>query len=217
MSSPGTGLVVWDLHGVLLSGRAADQEEFARLIGLDPPSWRRVLEAYVDEEHAWDRVETGDLTLRAFAAQLSRRVRAAGGTCSIETATGIWGFPSPFAASRLNVTLMDYIETNRDGLRHAIGTNNIPEWAAHWTRLIDVSRFDWVFDSSSIRHRKPNPDYWAFVEAQTRLRGADLVLVDDRIANVETAIAHGWSGVHFADATSCLAELGRWRRRSDGP
>lgn len=210
---PNGGLVVWDLHGVLLSGRPADQEEFAHKLRLDTAAWRRVMREYVDEEHTWDRVETGHLTLKAFAAELRRRVRAAGGDCSVEAATGIWGFPSPFATSRLNVPLVDYVEANHDRLRHAIGTNNIPEWADQWASLIDVSKFDWVFDSCVVGHRKPDADYWAFVEAQTGLAGAAVVLVDDRVTNVEAAISHGWSGIHFTDAETCMADLARWRRR----
>jgi hypothetical protein len=205
-------LVVWDLHGVLLSGQAADQVAFAERVGLAVSVWQGIRDQYCGRERAWDRVETGTLPLDAFAIELSGRINSAGGRCSVNQAKGIWGSPSPFQASEPNEALLRSIASNRGQVLHAIGTNNVRDWRGLWEPLLDLTLFDWIFDSSTIGHRKPDTGFWAHVEMSTRVSGATVVLIDDRLGNVEAAVAHGWHGIHFKDAARCLHLLMEWVR-----
>ena len=204
-TSPGAALalVVWDVHGVLLSGRPADQDAFALVVGLHPDAWLEVRNGYCGGEHAWERVETGHLTLDAFALELSSRIEAAGGRCPVETAKGLWGAPTPFSRSLPDLRLLDFIASDRR-VRHAIGTNNIAEWGEVWRPMLPTGRFDWVFDSSDVGQRKPESGFWSHVEERTGFRGKEILLVDDRETNIAAAVAHGWHGLQFSDAASCL-------------
>jgi putative hydrolase of the HAD superfamily len=210
--SGGSRLVVWDLHGVLLSGRAADQDAFAAQVGLAAPAWQEIRGQYCDREHAWDRVETGTLSLGEFAIELSKRINAAGGRCSNEQAKGIWGTPSPFQASEPNEALLASIASSHGQVLHAIGTNNVRDWRRFWEPLLDITMFDWIFDSSEIGHRKPETGFWTYVETSTQVARTTVALIDDRLENIEAAIAYGWHGIHFSDTARCLRLFGEWVR-----
>lgn len=209
-------LVVWDLHGVLLSGRAADQVAFAEGVGLAAPQWHEIRSQYCDRERAWDRVETGVSSLDEFAIELSKRINSVGGRCSVDQAKGIWGSPSPFAASEPNEQLLGAIASSHGQVSHAIGTNNVRDWRRLWEPLLDVRLFDWIFDSSEIGHRKPDLAFWAYVETSAQVARATVVLIDDRLENIEAAIVHGWHGIHFSDTARCLHLLAEWSAANGG-
>jgi hypothetical protein len=65
-------LVVWDLHGVLVTGHPADQAAFAQRVGLPADIWNEVRKAYCVDGLAWDQVERGEMTLEDFADELSQ-------------------------------------------------------------------------------------------------------------------------------------------------
>ena len=79
--------------------------------------------------------------------------------------------------------------------------------------MLDIRLFDWIFDSSEIGHRKPDLGFWAYVETSAQVARATVVLIDDRLENIEAAIAHGWHGIHFSDTARCLHLLAEWVRR----
>lgn len=205
-------LVVWDLHGVLLSGQATDQAAFAAQIGLAVPVWQGIRDQYCGREHAWDLVETGTLSLDEFAIELGGRINSAGGQCSVDQAKGIWGSPSPFQNSEPNEALLRSIASSHGQVLHAIGTNNVQDWRRLWEPLLDITLFDWIFDSSAIGHRKPDTGFWTYVEISTQVTGATVILIDDRLENVEAAVAHGWHGIRFSDTARCLHLLMEWVR-----
>jgi FMN phosphatase YigB (HAD superfamily) len=205
-----TSLVVWDLHGVLVSGAPADQDAFAATVDLPPSTWQEVREQYCDRERAWDQVERGEVALMDFAAELSRRIGAAGGRATPAIAATIWGDPSPFRSSRARPELLDAVRGAPAHARQAVGTNNVRDWRRYWHHLLDLADFDWVFDSSAIGHRKPETGYWEHVERRTGIPGRSIVLVDDRGSNIEAARRHGWSTIHFTDSARCLTELRAW-------
>ncbi len=58
---------------------------------------------------------------------------------------------------------------------------------------------------------KPEPEIFRIAAARLDLDPARLVMVDDRVVNLEQAERFGWAGVLFTDAARCrdrLAELG---------
>lgn len=63
---------------------------------------------------------------------------------------------------------------------------------------------------------KPDLGFWAYVETSAQVARATVVLIDDRLENIEAAIAHGWHGIHFSDAARCLHLLADWCAANGG-
>lgn len=55
--------------------------------------------------------------------------------------------------------------------------------------------------------RKPDPECFAIAEQTLGLLGKDLLLVDDRIANVEAASNAGWDAIQFKSASQLQSAL----------
>jgi putative hydrolase of the HAD superfamily len=75
-----------------------------------------------------------------------------------------------------------------------------------WTRLGFRDRFDAMHYAADLGVGKPDPGFFAAVEARTRLAPAEMLLLDDRLDNVEAARAAGW-GAALWDGTERLAAV----------
>jgi putative hydrolase of the HAD superfamily len=74
-----------------------------------------------------------------------------------------------------------------------------------WETLGFRDRFDALHYAADLGAAKPDPAFYAAIEARTGLAGADLLLLDDRLANVEAARIAGWKGALW-DGTASLAD-----------
>lgn len=75
-----------------------------------------------------------------------------------------------------------------------------------WDTLGLRARFDAIHYAADIGCAKPDPGFFAAVVARTGFAPADLILIDDRPANVDAAIAAGWGGLLW-DGTKRLSEV----------
>ena len=96
-------------------------------------------------------------------------------------------------------TLLDMItELDKHGLHQVIGTNSAPHrarWVEHDIGFGNhVSK---VYASGHLGVCKPYPDFFAHIEDDLRLPGANILLIDDFAENVEGARAHGWQAHHY--------------------
>ena len=64
-----------------------------------------------------------------------------------------------------------------------------------------------MFFSSEIGACKPSPEAYAAVETALAIPAADILFVDDTLANVTAALARGWDAIHFTTNAALLAEL----------
>lgn len=89
--------------------------------------------------------------------------------------------------------------------------SNYPSWHTHIERKLELSRFlDWTFVSCAgpMRgHRKPALESYASAVAHLGRPASELILVDDRMPNVEGARAAGLQAIHFQDAAQLEREL----------
>ena len=75
-----------------------------------------------------------------------------------------------------------------------------------WTKLALRDRFDAMHYAADLGCLKPEPEFFAAITARTGFAPGELVLIDDKSANVEGARAAGWGGALW-DGTGRLAEV----------
>jgi len=63
-----------------------------------------------------------------------------------------------------------------------------------WNDLRFRDRFDALHYAADLGYEKPDPRFFACIESRPGLAPTDLLLLDDRPANVEAARAAGWRG-----------------------
>ncbi|MFD6134688.1 HAD-IA family hydrolase [Isoptericola sp. NPDC060257] len=66
-----------------------------------------------------------------------------------------------------------------------------------WHDLALRDRFTAIHYAADVGHRKGDTEFYRVVESRTGLEPSAHCLVDDRLANVETARAAGWRAVHW--------------------
>lgn len=93
--------------------------------------------------------------------------------------------------------------------------SNYPQWWQHIEDQLGLSQYlPWTFISCEgpmKGTRKPEPEGFKLVEQHVRqdkaCADAKLVLIDDRLPNVEGALQAGWDAIHFKDAGQLKGEL----------
>lgn len=101
--------------------------------------------------------------------------------------------------ARLDQAVLDSVARLRaDGMKVLLATNQEHLRARYLMGELGLGRqVDGIAYSAALGHRKPAPEFYTSASALAGADPADLVLVDDVLANVEAAIAAGWRGVHW--------------------
>lgn len=103
--------------------------------------------------------------------------------------------------------LADLAAVRARGVALHLATVQEHERAAYmWNVLGFRDRFDAMHYAADLGSAKPDPAFYAAVVARTGFAPDDLVLIDDRQANVDAAIAAGWGGVLW-DGTRSLRDV----------
>lgn len=159
-----------------------------------------------DTDHAWHRMERGELTIAEARDELVKLYADAGHDVD------------PFALLRSMGGDDDQREEvvartraiKQRGVRTAVVTNNVREFGTGWRAMVPVDElFDEIVDSSEVGVRKPDPRIYHL--ALERLGGVApeaAVLVDDAPGNIAAAEAIGVRGVLVGpDRLAAMAEL----------
>lgn len=94
--------------------------------------------------------------------------------------------------------LGDLASLRASGVQLHLATVQEHERARHlWDTLSLRDRFDAMHYAADLGCKKSDPAFYAAVEARTGLAPAGLMLLDDTLANVETARACGWRAAHW--------------------
>lgn len=105
------------------------------------------------------------------------------------------------------VLLADLAALRATGVRLHLATVQEHERAAYlWTALGFRDRFDAMHYAAELGAAKPDPAFYAGIEARTGFAPSDLTLIDDKADNVDAARAAGWGGILW-DGTQRLAEV----------
>lgn len=139
-------------------------------------------------EPHWDDVVHGRAGLRERLTPVLREIAP---QVSCEQLIEYW-----FANdSHLNDGLLAELASIRvDGIELHLATVQEHERARYlWEKLDFRSRFDGLHYAAAIGCSKPSPGFYRRIEADAGFRPEELFFIDDRIANIEGAIACGWS------------------------
>jgi putative hydrolase of the HAD superfamily len=200
--------VLFDFGGVLTASSPFTLlGDLGRNAGVDPETVLDVIIGpyHEDTDHAFHRMERGEISAVAWFAEASTALAAIGVELDMAKMAEV------FRTLGVHDVVVERVRALRaDGYRTGIITNNVREGAAAWREMIDVDAlFDVVVDSSEVGMRKPNPAiYHHALELLGGIAPERAVFLDDAPGNVAGARAVGMHAVLVgADPMPALAEL----------
>ena len=196
--------VLFDFHGVLTESpwgaiaAAGGDNDHADVLSLMMGDYG------ADTDHAWHRLERGEISLHDYVEDLIARADDAGVEIDFQK---LQSFNDHL---QVRAAVVDRIrQLKAAGYRTAVITNNVRELGSHWRSLVDLDPlFDAVVDSCEVGMRKPNPAI--YLHALDQLGGvppAEAVFLDDHPANVAGARGAGLHGIFVEEPGEALREL----------
>jgi len=155
-------------------------------------------------EHPLYALERGEISEREFGSRLGEELD---GGFDLGRLRQLY-----FERIDRNPPMIRYLAELRErGLRTALLTNNVREWAPLWRakvpELDDI--FEVVVDSAFVGMRKPERRIYELTLERLGggLRPEDCLFVDDLEVNCQTARELGMTAVRFENAEQAIAEL----------
>jgi putative hydrolase of the HAD superfamily len=156
-------------------------------------------------DHPWHRAERGEIPTAAFQSLVQPWADAAGLELTGDEYSMIMD-----GVFDVRDRVLDRIRALRaEGYSIGLLTNSFREFRDHLERRVDFSLFDVVVDSSEVGCRKPEPAIYELTAARTGAAPADILYLDDFLANVDGARAAGWDTIHVTGEAQLLADLDR--------
>jgi len=224
--------VVWDYGGVISSPLFRGIGRFEADLGYPPGSILELLfgeSAYIGVEgravtggdpmdgaapadaqavtHDWHRLETGEITLDEYLADVIERAPAVLGQPIDLEAYHRFTREMPIGIHWPVVHRIRRLKA--DGLKVALLTNNVKEFGDAWRSTFPVDElFEIVVDSSHVGVRKPDPEIYLITCERIGVEPGAAVFLDDNHDNVAAARAVGMDAIQFDDDPwVALAEL----------
>ncbi len=173
-----------DVDGVLITH--PDERGWSANLERDLGISAAMLQTSFFERH-WDDVIHGRASLRQRLAPV---LHAIAPEVTYEALTAYW-----FAKDSHidNALLAELALIRAEGTQIHLATVQEHERAAYiWNEMGFCRHFDAMHYAAELGHAKPAAEFYRSIEARTGFAGRDLFFIDDRIANVEAAIACGW-------------------------
>ncbi|MCU1378411.1 MAG: family hydrolase [Acidimicrobiales bacterium] len=208
--------VLYDFGGVFTLSPFGAVRKAAEALGIDGDVGLSLCFGPYDEDtdHAWHRLERGELTLAETRSELAALAAAAGH--DIDPFSLLAGMGAIEDEQR-EPMIERALALKATGVKTAVVTNNIKEFGEGWRKMVPVDElFDTVIDSSAVGVRKPDPRiYRMALDALGGVAPADAVLVDDALGNITAAKALGIHGVLVGpDRLAAMDELEALVRQS---
>jgi putative hydrolase of the HAD superfamily len=198
--------VLFDFNGVITSSPFEHIGALGADHGLAPDE---VLDFMIgpyhdDTDHAWHRMERGEISIREYSTDLMARAEEAGLALDFASLAGLMG--------RLDIhdVVVDRVRSLRtEGYKLGLVTNNVREVSREWRQLVPVDElFDVVVDSCQVGMRKPNPAIYRHALAELDVaEPSRAVFLDDCVGNVEGARRAGLHGIVVSDPAAAVREL----------
>ena len=188
-------VVAWDFDGVLNRSWAEGAETWARdfeaVTGASLQSYYE--HVFADGFH---RIIAGR---EDVLDRVSSWVSKVGGRIGPEELLA-WWFAKDARPDPETIELMEILA--KRGTRQVIATNNEARRTAFIRDQMGFgARVEMIFASGHMGVMKPEPTYFAHIVETLEVAPSDLLLIDDREANVEAAVKAGWQAFHFTIET----------------
>lgn len=184
--------VLVDVDGVLVTGRPADglhwSHDLERDLGIPPD----LLQKHFFAPY-WPDVITGRAGLRETLAPVLAKIAP---SASCETLLEYWFGRD----ARLNEALVQEITMlRRSGLFVALASNQEHLRARYLSERLGLgAQVDHFYYSAAIGARKPDVAFYRHIESHLGEPPEALLLIDDTVENVQTALQAGWRAAHWA-------------------
>ena len=203
MTEPASAVqaIVFDLGNVLIEVDFMRCACFwAQAAGTTPES---ILQGFRVDRH-YEAFEKGLLAADRYFRILRRQLNL-----ELDEAAMTEGWNTILGQELLGIR--DVVEALRERYPLFVLTNTNPVhekiWATRHRDLLD--RFEAVFVSSTIRHRKPEAAVFEYVAAQCGQPAGRILLLDDTADNVAGARACGWCALQITHTADILAGIQR--------
>lgn len=202
--------IVFDFGGVFVDSPFTAVQAAAADLGVAPAVMLDTVFGPYDQDtdHAWHRLERGEITLDDARAQIIAASLDAGlpelDPVALLMALG---------GGDIRVQMVEFCRSMRArGVATALLTNNTREFAAFWRPLLPLDElFDDVVDSSEVGMRKPDPRIFELSLQRLGVTAGRTAFVDDAPGNVEGARRAGLQAVLIgpqpADEPAAIAAL----------
>jgi len=97
----------------------------------------------------------------------------------------------------LQDTLSLVKDLKKSGYHLAILTNNWNDMGPRLLNVPGIDNFEYIFESSDIKLRKPDPGVFQYVEDKIHATGNDVLLIDDTDKNIAAAKSIGWQSFQY--------------------
>lgn len=180
-----------DVDGVLIDGRPDDGRPWQTSLEEDFGFTSDGLHEHFFTPH-WNEIVLGRADL---LERLTSALRTIAPEVSAERFVSYWfakdarvvdSFLPELARAR-SAGIAVYLATNQEHLRARYLMEQLG-LAAH---------VDGIFYSAQLGAKKPDPEFFAKVQAALGYSAAELLLVDDSPANIDAALAAGWQALHW--------------------
>lgn len=192
-----------DIDGVLVDGRPGDGQNWKTSLmedlGVSPSE---LSQAFFKVE--WQDIVEGRKelmpTLEAALTRMTSPVRA-------KDLISYW---FEMDSRIVESVLLDVQVARKRGMPVFLTTNQEHMRAEYLMQTVGLGReVDGIVYSALAGHKKPDREFFAFAERTAGFAPDELLLVDDTPANVEGALASGWSAVHWNGSEELSAILQR--------
>jgi epoxide hydrolase-like predicted phosphatase len=202
--------IVFDFGGVFVDSPFTAVQAAAADLGVAPAVMLDTVFGPYDQDtdHAWHRLERGEITLDDARAQIIAASLDAGlpelDPVALLMALG---------GGDVRVQMVEFCRSMRArGVATALLTNNAREFAAFWRPLLPLDElFDDVVDSSEVGMRKPDLRIFELSLQRLGVTAGRTAFVDDAPGNVEGARRAGLQAVLIgpqpADEPAAIAAL----------
>jgi epoxide hydrolase-like predicted phosphatase len=197
--------VLFDFNGVVTSSPFVHMGRIGEGAGIAP---QEVLEFMLgpyheDTDHAWHRLERGEISIVEYGTDLYTRAADAGLDLDFASLRDLMG--------RLDVhdVMVERIRALRsEGYKTGLVTNNVREAAQQWRDIVPLDElFDVVVDSSEVGVRKPNPAIYHHALDLLGVPADRAVFLDDAEGNVAGAVRAGMAAILVEDPVDAIVEL----------
>lgn len=190
--------VVFDFGGVFTASPFSALRAWQEGKGIAAESALALIFGPYDQDtgHPWHRLERGELSLAAAAAEIKATAAGLGLDFDLfELFRAMGGSPG------VRTDMIAKVLTLRAaGYRTALLTNNIKEFADGWRAMIPAAdMFDVIVDSSAVGMRKPDPRIYRLALDQLGVEPEETVFLDDAAGNVEAARSVGMHAILVED------------------